>query len=240
MALSNDPQPERIHPAWQPGRQCLLLACVLALFVVHPLADDQLPNFSLLLDLFLFLIMAVTAWTFVSQRGVFIVLLVCLVLSMGLIGLSLRVGHIGLRVVGAVLLINFLLVTVYALQSFLWRMRQISADGIAAALNGYLMLGLAWSMIYMCIELAHPGSFNMPPGMALPVHPLEITNQQWSSFTYFSYVTLTTLGYGDITPVTLMARHFTVLEAILGQFYLAVVVARLVGAFAGAKGQDAA
>ena len=85
MALSNDPQPERIHPAWQPGRQCLLLACVLALFVVHPLADDQLPNFSLLLDLFLFLIMAVTAWTFVSQRGVFIVLLVCLVLSYALI-----------------------------------------------------------------------------------------------------------------------------------------------------------
>lgn len=224
------------HP-WQPGRQSVLLACLLSLFVVYPLAKEYLPAFRLLLDLFLGLAMAAAAYAFVSQRRLFLLLLVSLALGMALTALSIKVGSLGLRVGGAALLVFFLLVTVYALQRYLWQMRQISADGIAAALNGYLMLGLAWGLIFMCIEIVLPGSFRLPDGLALPADPLTYTNEQWSVFSYLSYVTLATLGYGDVTPVSSPARSLAVLEAILGQFYLAVVVARLVGVFASAKGR---
>lgn len=67
-------------------------------------------------------------------------------------------------------------------------------------------------------ETFQPGSFQMPQGTI---------NQ--ATFTYYSYVTLTTLGYGDITPISTPARSLALLEAMMGQLYLAVLIARLVG-----------
>ena len=84
----------------------------------------------------------------------------------------------------------------------------------------FLLLGLCWAFIYALIEVLNPGSFSVA----------SITTAGSSSaYTYFSFVTLTTLGYGDISPVAQVARSFAILEAITGQMYLAVLVARLVG-----------
>jgi hypothetical protein len=70
------------------------------------------------------------------------------------------------------------------------------------------------------VELLHPGSFNIPEGQDIAA------NRQ---FLYYSFVSLTTLGYGDITPVTGLARSLCILEAVIGQLYLVVQVAWLVG-----------
>ena len=93
----------------------------------------------------------------------------------------------------------------------------------------YLLIGLVWAFIFSALEILYPGSFKFElqnPGADV----LLTTNQlQLSQLLYYSYVTLTTLGYGDISPVSPPARSFATLEAIAGQFYLTILVARLVG-----------
>jgi len=102
--------------------------------------------------------------------------------------------------------------------NYLFKERQITTDVIAGAICAYFLIGLMWSSIFTILELAHPGSFKIQQSM----------HAESFSFTYYSYVTLTTLGYGDITPITPQARSFSLLEAITGQIYLATLVARLV------------
>lgn len=98
----------------------------------------------------------------------------------------------------------------------------VDGDHLMAALSAYLLVGVFWGAIYVAVEEGIPGSLlaagaRFPQGMSLP------------DGIYFSFVTLATLGYGDITPVTPVARGLAIFEAIIGQFYLAVLVARLVG-----------
>jgi hypothetical protein len=81
-------------------------------------------------------------------------------------------------------------------------------------------MALMWTFIFVVVETLHPGSFNLPEDLNIAA-----TRQ----FVYYSFVTLTTLGYGDITPITSMARSLCILEAVIGQLYLVVQVAWLVG-----------
>jgi len=101
-----------------------------------------------------------------------------------------------------------------------------SGDALFGAVCGYLLLGIIWSVLYSAVETAFPGSFHFPSPAdagAAAARPSRGT------FGYFSFVTLATVGYGDVTPVTALARTLAWMEAIAGQFYLAVLVAGLVG-----------
>ncbi|MGI9292373.1 MAG: potassium channel family protein, partial [Pseudomonadales bacterium] len=103
----------------------------------------------------------------------------------------------------------FAYIEVFLVRYFLLT-KQVTADMIFAAMCAYIILGLAWMFIYSCIELREPASFVVSHTGSSPVDILQ--------FLYFSFVTLTTLGYGDVTPITDFARSWTILEAILGQF----------------------
>ena len=85
--------------------------------------------------------------------------------------------------------------------------------------------------IYVIAEVSRPGSFSFP--VELPADPEAYVNSLWNNFSYFSYVTLATLGYGDVTPLTRFTRAWAILEAVIGQMYLAVVVARVIGLHIG-------
>ena len=98
---------------------------------------------------------------------------------------------------------------------------KMSSDRLAGAISVYLLLGLLWAMAYGMVALLAPGSFT-GAGIA------QDENGAAQSFIYFSFVTLTTLGYGDIAPVALGARTLVWMEAVFGQLYLAVTIARLV------------
>ena len=109
----------------------------------------------------------------------------------------------------------------------------MTADEIFGAVSGYLYIGLAWSFIFLIIESAQPGSFSFSnPGAFEGASGFAI-----SPFVYHSFVTLTTLGYGDITPNSPSARTFSYLEAIIGQIYLIVLIARLVGLHIAGRGK---
>jgi voltage-gated potassium channel Kch len=95
--------------------------------------------------------------------------------------------------------------------------RVITADLIFCAIATYFLIGIMWAGIYMVVEGISPGSFS------------GISNM--SDLVYFSFVTLTTVGYGDISPQTILARRLAVFEAAMGGIYLAVIIAMLVGRY---------
>ena len=102
----------------------------------------------------------------------------------------------------------------------------ISLDSIFGAVCAYLLLGMAWGSGYSMIEVLNPGSFQASGQLADAVKSDETRGP---ALVYYSFVTMTTVGYGDITPVSPQARTLSWLEAMMGQFYIAVLVAALVG-----------
>lgn len=108
---------------------------------------------------------------------------------------------------------------------YVLRRGRITADKILAAACVYLLMGYAFTFGYALLEDIQPGSFSGFQTIK-GVNPFV-----WRviELRYFSFVTLTTVGYGDVLPLTPAARTFANLEAIIGQFYLTVLVARLVG-----------
>jgi Ion channel len=104
--------------------------------------------------------------------------------------------------------------------------RVVRIDDILGTLCGYLLAAIAWANLYSAIELATPGAFAL-------TGPIQSELDSWygreATFTYFSLSTMTTIGYGDITPVAPAARSASVLQGVFGQFYIAVIVAQLVG-----------
>jgi voltage-gated potassium channel len=103
----------------------------------------------------------------------------------------------------------------------------VDLNRIAGAFCAYLMLGFIWSVAYMMLFAIDPGSFEGLPQIGDDLRLMD--------FQYFSFVTITTLGYGDVAPVSNVARALAAVEAVTGQIYLAVLVAALVGAYVARK-----
>ena len=125
--------------------------------------------------------------------------------------------------------IAFLLLTTLSLMRVTLGRTERIDERIEAALATYLLLGFVWAVAYSFVSLESPGSFRFPEAVATfgdPVSESKLEHQ----FLYFSFVTLTTVGYGDVTPVLPIARSLAVLEAVTGQLFLAVTIAKLVGA----------
>ncbi|WP_312328907.1 ion channel [Stenotrophomonas sp.] len=113
----------------------------------------------------------------------------------------------------------------YALSS-----QRVQSEHLSAALSAYLLLGLCGGVVFAAVSAISPGS------MAVGGQPAQ-DGLGMGSALYFSFVTLATLGYGDITPVSQVARGLATLEAITGQLFLALLVARLVGLRSSAPSQ---
>jgi len=109
--------------------------------------------------------------------------------------------------------------------SYVLRPGGATTGRIFGAVNVYFLIGLTWSFFYSIIHALSPASF-------------AVTSPDSSYFLYYSYVTLSTLGYGDITPLTPVARSFAYMEAMIGQLYLAVLIARLVGQHIADAGRE--
>ena len=102
----------------------------------------------------------------------------------------------------------------------------VDLEVILAALCVYLLLALIWAIAYHLVEVYQPGSFSIPAAiLANHSNPEQATA---GALHYFSFVTITTLGYGDVTPVAPLARSLAMLEAVVGQIYLVTLIARLV------------
>lgn len=131
------------------------------------------------------------------------------------------------RWVGHLCAILFLFGAAGMTVAWLFRRSALDFDGILGSVCGYLFLGLAWAVAYGMVETSHPGSFTFAPGLRTAESGADP-----QVLVYYSFVTLTTVGYGDVTPVSPAARTLAWIQALTGQFYLAVIVAGLVSVLA--------
>jgi Ion channel len=120
----------------------------------------------------------------------------------------------------------FCAVAVLSILGNIFRRQAIRGDDVLGAICGYLLAGVAFANIYLLLGAVHPGAFDVSPRIA---GELASWHSRRFFFNYFSFVTLTSMGYGDITAIHPMAASITWMEAVFGQFYVAVVVAQMVG-----------
>lgn len=131
-----------------------------------------------------------------------------------------------LFLVGAYLLaVGFFSLALYGIVRSIFS-RRVTGDAIFGAVCGYLLLGIIWSLLYSAVETGFPGSFSVPPSRVAAAATMRPDRAMLS---YYSFITLSTVGYGDVVPTTPLARTIAWIEPIAGQFYLAVLVAGLVG-----------
>jgi Ion channel len=113
----------------------------------------------------------------------------------------------------------------------IFKKKAVTLDLIYGSICVYLLIGVVWAFVYSALENIFPGSFHFSFTKVEQVSSLSTNHIPLMTYVYYSFVTLSTLGYGDVTPVTPPAQSIATLEAITGQFYLAILVARLVGIY---------
>lgn len=201
----------------------LLLGLLVLLFTI-PIADQLGLAGTPLVSLTTFSILLVVGiWSLIGGHRYFRAGMVFVVVGVGF-NLASTVLNMPALDYGVLLsLIGFLVVaSIFTLRRVLFGTR-VDPSRLVGAICVFLMIGVIWAFAYTLIELLSPGSFN---GIT------EDNQSGWDSgWLYFSFVTLTTLGYGDISPAAPVARTFAYLQAVIGQFYLAVLVAGLVSAY---------
>lgn len=130
----------------------------------------------------------------------------------------------GLHLISAAVFLGLIFVLIV---SGVLRRRRVDAQIILGGICGYLLLVMIFALLHGVIEIAAPGSYTAG-GQALQIWAPD-TDERFAEILYFSVITITTLGYGDIAPVGDAARSLSAAEAMFGQLYLAVLIARLVG-----------
>ncbi len=215
--------PERIRKltfhfwAADRGPYALLLFLAFTLFILAPMLSARLVS-PVLLEIAFSVVLVSGAFIVSSRASVRLITVVA-----GLLSVFFRL--LGISVTGKVIVVIDTCISVGMLSCFaLLMVRQFlganraQVHRIAGAVAIYLLLGLIWSRMYQLVELVIPGSFRIQEG--------DILND--ASLAYFSFVTLATLGYGDIVPTRIIARDLAVLEAIMGQLYLVILISKLV------------
>lgn len=201
------------------ARFLLLLVLILLLILLPPFLDGFLQT-RILMDIFLTAIFVSIIYTIKlqkAQRIIAIILVLPLIIATWA-SYFIEFTTLGLatRIFGAL----FFAHAVLNILRTIYKSSEISRETIYAAVDAYLLLALMWAFIYSILEMVVPGSFAFPDqryrGELLP-------------FEYFSFITITTLGYGDITPLTDKASALAIFEAVVGQIYMVVLVAWLVG-----------
>jgi voltage-gated potassium channel len=201
------------------GRFFSLLVSIVLFFAVAPFLEGFV-GLKMLFDIFLSL-MLLSAIQAASQNK--LTLLISVLLSMPMllcIWASYFVAMPQMRMAGFGFSFLFLAYTTLLIMRHIFRTEEVTRDIIHGALVVYLLLGVLWGFIFALLESLRPGSFEIPAGLI---------EENRLLFIYYSFITITTLGFGDITPLTAPARSLSLLEAVFGQLYLAVLVARLVG-----------
>ncbi|HUU57132.1 MAG TPA: ion channel [bacterium] len=212
------------HPGrWGEGRLIWLLAVLVGLMVAYPFFVHR-PAVISVFNLFQTAALLLVIFAVCRKKSEFIPLAAVFSLFAGLSWLDIlylkNPALVFVIIPGWAVFYGFAIVAVLSRVS---RYRRITFDEVAGAVSAYILIGLFFSMLYLWIELLQPGSF----------HISEQTNLNnlvdYSDFVLFSFATLTTLGYGDITPLTHITQVVAVLESIIGVLYVAVLVGGLVG-----------
>jgi hypothetical protein len=178
------------------------------------------------------------SWTVVILAGLLIasrnrkVLWFGLVLAIPVLALRWTAGHsdlLAVRIAQPLSSALFLTFTAAVVLKSVFLERRVTLDEILGGVVVYILFGVACGQLHYAVELAHPGAYLLG-NAELAETASGVDRGLVLTLLYYSFTTLTTLGYGDIRPVLHTARMLSTGEAVIGQLYLAIFVARLVGA----------
>jgi hypothetical protein len=207
-----------------------LFAGLIALLAIEPIIETVMPH-SEVAQLAFTLILVVGVWSLQDSRRWFRWGLVLTGVAVVTSGAYAYTRDPGVQLTNLFVIAGFCVMTIaLALRQVIFAPGPVSLNRLMGALCIYLLLGTLWAIFYAFIEFAVPNAFRYPVAQSV-----DLT----AEFIYYSFVTLTTLGYGDITPVHPVARTLSYLEAVTGQLFLAVLVATLVGRFRGLEASRA-
>jgi hypothetical protein len=194
-----------------------VLVALLSFLILSPLLKDFLGLRSFL-NVFLTVVFISSIYA-VSQKRHHLIISILLALPLLLSTWADNfIENSALPIVGTFSGIFFFGFIVVTILSFVLKQTKVTLNVIYAAVVVYLSLAMMWGMLFILVEILQPGSIT-----------LGQTGDDSFHFFYYSFVTITTLGYGDITPTSDIARSLALLEAVIGQIYLVVLIARLVG-----------
>ena len=200
---------------------------LLLTILVFPVIEE-LERGQWLFDLFSSVILLSAVYAVSERKGYFILALVLAVPALTLGWTANYLDSASLHFAGSVVMVLLLGLISALILSHVLRAERVSREKIFGALSVYLLIGFIWSILFFMVDFLVPGSFRV----------LQEEVQTSGQMLYFSIVTLTTLGYGDIVPLSPGARALATVEALLGQLYLTVLVARLVGLYITQSKQD--
>jgi voltage-gated potassium channel len=210
------------------GRSAYLLVSLLILVAIGPWLTER-PFGRGLWELLLTMVTLSSIYMVGVKRGQAVVSGVLAGPTLASLWLRQIVPGIRLSEVALALLTLFLFYTTATILLRVFAEETVTMDTLSAALCVYLLMGYMWGSLYGLMYLSMPGGFHLPMDWT-PAREQGIgTDVPINLMTYFSFTTLTTLGYGDVLPISGSVRAAVILEAVLGHFYLAVLVARLVG-----------
>ncbi len=214
---------EILHFSSDRSLTVLLYALLLLIFVVDPFLSDTALG-RIVIDGFFVLILFSGALAVRRFRRLSLVAALFILLG--------RL-FVYIEPTRSVVLIGTTLAVLYLIFACMGILRQVFARGritrsrIEGAIAVYLLLGLTFGLVYALIFLVEPTAFDMS-ALDLDIDPRSRFDRVLGQFSYFSFITLTTVGFGDITPLSGLAKQFAVLEGLIGQLYPAILLARLV------------
>ena len=209
------------HPAY-------LMVALFLLVLAQPILHE-LPFASLALNGLFTLVFITSALSVFRNRRLVIAVCCTAVPTLVLFWLK-EFFDMGLpaRALASAMLAAFLLLITGLMVWHIMKAQVATINTLCRSVSAYLLMGIAWGSFYQVIVLLDPSAIR-------PLTPAA----NWSEFTYFSFAVLTTLGFGDITPVSPYARSLAMIEAVAGPMYLAILIARLVAMYKQTPEQEA-
>lgn len=198
----------------------MLLLVLCMLIVLAPVATRAESAYGV--EALFNLVLVVGAYSAASRGGRLLSFVALTALTMATRWSALLWSGFGLELASAVTTVVWIALAILIVGRELFRQRKVATNMILGAIVVYLLMAVAFAYLYEILELFQPGSFSGIPDGANP-------QQLGDALIYFSLASLTTMGYGDIVPVSSLARPVAVIEGVFGTLYIAVMIARLVG-----------
>ncbi len=210
------------------GRHSLLLASLVGLLVALPVLRP-VPGGGLRFSILLSLVL--TAAVHVSSRHRWTLILAVLLGggAIAAVALTEATGSMTARIASGSLGLGLLSLTIFLMLNALMRAERVSRDTIIGGICVYLMIGLGFTLAYSLAINLEPSAL-MQGGLPLGESSAD-SSARSAKILYFSFVTLTTLGFGDITPSGELAQMLVTAEAVIGQLYIAIFIARLMSLY---------
>ncbi len=212
---------------WRIGGFLGAFFAIIAIFIIVPIFEKNFYTHLLLQCSFTLLTLS-TLYTIERQRSILIIGIFFLVPFIYFDSLSVQYHSLSYMIIAYGFSSIFTLLAIIVLMRKILSASQVNVDLIFGAIMVYFLSGILWANFFFIENMISPGSFHGAGTLNFDNTALHSTYEQQFNFLYYSFATLATLGMGDITPINHLAKSLTALEAMFGQLFVAIIIAKLV------------